>query len=96
MTPIFPLLAVLGLRFFFGLAFEELYRGEKRLRPGGIHTFACCRSPGLSSTGSTPSGWCRSAPGSFAALFVAISAATSWAKAAFARLEFSLSPRSSA
>lgn len=33
------LLAVLGLGSFFGLAFEEFYLKDKRLRPGGIRTF---------------------------------------------------------
>jgi uncharacterized membrane protein (DUF4010 family) len=37
--PIFGLLLLLGLGFFFGLAFEEFYARARQKRPGGIRTF---------------------------------------------------------
>jgi len=38
-SPITNLLLVLGLGFFFGLAFEEFYGRDGQARPGGIRTF---------------------------------------------------------
>jgi hypothetical protein len=38
-SPIMNLLLVLGLGFFFGLAFEEFYARDGQARPGGIRSF---------------------------------------------------------
>ena len=38
-SPIVSLLLVLGLGFFFGLAFEEFYARDGQARPGGIRSF---------------------------------------------------------
>ncbi len=38
-TPVARFLLLLGLGFFFGLAFEEFYAGVKKARPGGVRTF---------------------------------------------------------
>lgn len=38
-TPVARFLLLLGLGFFFGLAFEEFYASAKQTRPGGIRTF---------------------------------------------------------
>jgi hypothetical protein len=37
--PIVSLLLLLGLGFFFGLAFEEFHARSNQKRPGGIRTF---------------------------------------------------------
>ena len=46
-TPIVSLLLLLGLGFFFGLAYEEFYARLNQKRPGGVRTF-----PLLALTGS--------------------------------------------
>ena len=38
-TPVARFLLLLGLGFFFGLAFEEFYASAKQTRPGGVRTF---------------------------------------------------------
>ena len=38
-TPIVRFLLLLGLGFFFGLAFEEFHAGNNQARPGGIRSF---------------------------------------------------------
>ncbi len=38
-TPIVSLLLLLGLGFFFGLAYEEFYARLNQKRPGGVRTF---------------------------------------------------------
>lgn len=38
-TPVARFLLLLGLGFFFGLAFEEFHAGTKQARPGGIRSF---------------------------------------------------------
>ncbi len=38
-TPIARFLLLLGLSFFFGLAFEEFHAHSKQPRPGGIRSF---------------------------------------------------------
>ena len=38
-TPAARFLLLLGLGFFFGLAFEEFYASAKLTRPGGVRTF---------------------------------------------------------
>ncbi len=38
-TPAARFLLLLGLGFFFGLAFEDFYTGAKQMRPGGVRTF---------------------------------------------------------
>ncbi|HYM03309.1 MAG TPA: hypothetical protein VET85_10210, partial [Stellaceae bacterium] len=39
LPPLFNLALLLGLSFFFGLAFEEFHRHSGERRPGGIRTF---------------------------------------------------------
>jgi hypothetical protein len=50
------LLLLLGLGFFFGLAFEEFHARSNQKRPGGVRSF-----PLLALTIQRT--WCRSAPG---------------------------------
>lgn len=38
-TPVARFLLLVGLGFFFGLAFEEFYASTKQTRPGGVRTF---------------------------------------------------------
>ena len=38
-TPVARFLLLLGLGFFFGLAFEEFYASARQTRPGGVRTF---------------------------------------------------------
>ena len=62
--PIIGLLLLLGLGFFFGLAFEEFHARSNQKRPGGVRSF-----PLLALTGALlyrlgiPLIWFRSAPG---------------------------------
>jgi hypothetical protein len=53
-TPIARFLLVLGLGFFFGLAFEEFHARAKQARPGGVRSF-----PLLALTGRCFTGWIR-------------------------------------
>ena len=38
-TPVARFLLLLGLGFFFGLAFEEFHARTKQARPGGVRSF---------------------------------------------------------
>ena len=64
LSPIAGFLLLLGLGFFFGLAFEEFHAQSGQVRPGGVRTFpllalaggllyrldttTCCRSASAS------------------------------------------------
>jgi hypothetical protein len=59
LPPIAGFLLLLGLGFFFGLAFEEFHAQGGQARPGGVRSFPLLALAGALLTGSTPPVCCH-------------------------------------